>query len=191
MGTATSRASALIVLVVVLAGCGSASHDARHQASFAGVRAGAAPSSWPRAHIPGGAAMAYPPGWKRIESDSRAASAALFGPRRRFLGYLNLTPQQSNETLADWPRFRIAHNADDEDHDVRTLAVSGTVTFRDGRGRCVEDSYVTSTNAHYTELACLVRGARSGVVALGAAPPGQWTRLEPTLARAISSVTVG
>jgi hypothetical protein len=51
----------------------------------------------------------------------------------------------------------------------------------------VKDSYSTSTDRRYTEIACIVRGAAATTVIVGAATPGQWNRLSPTLTRAISS----
>jgi hypothetical protein len=100
--------------------------------------------------------MTYPPGWKRIKSDPGTASAALLSRRHLFLGYLNLTPRQSNESLANWAHFRVRHNSEDGDRDVSTLAVGTDLRFRDGSGTCVRDAYTTSTGARYVEFACLV-----------------------------------
>jgi len=52
--------------------------------------------------------LPYPPGWTPIKTDPGTASVALLGGGKRIDGYLNATPRQGNETLADWSRFR--HN---------------------------------------------------------------------------------
>ena len=52
--------------------------------------------------------LAYPPGWTPIKTDPGTASVALLGGGERIDGYLNATPRQGNETLADWSRFRPA-----------------------------------------------------------------------------------
>jgi hypothetical protein len=146
--------------------------------------AGARPAGWPTLTIPGGAAIAYPPTWTRIHSDPGTASVALFGPSHNFLGYLNLTPRQGAETLANWGRFRVDHNGDEGDRHISTVAVA---TRRNES--CVQDSYTTATNAKYVEIACLVRGRRTTVVAVGASPPQEWARISPLLHKAIASVT--
>jgi hypothetical protein len=156
---------------------------------FGWLRSGPPPSGWPVVVIPIGAAMPYPPGWQRIASDRGTASAALFDRRHDFLGYLNLTPRQSSETLADWSRFRLAHNADEHEHDVRTLAVGTGLRFSAGHGTCVRDVYTTSTNTRYIEIACLDVGRRSSVVIVGASPAQDWARISPLLERAISGVS--
>jgi hypothetical protein len=196
----------LTALALGLAGCGghtasspSASTPAARSAGtepgatarpFAGLRSRATPSAWSVAHLPDGAALPYPAGWTRIHSDPTTASAALFGPGHRFLGYLNLTPRQGQERLASWARFRVAHNADENDRHVRTLATSGVLALGGGRAVCVEDAYTTSSKARYIEIACLAVGRRAGVVIVGASPPGSWSRVAPLIERAISGVKI-
>ena len=133
--------------------------------------------------------MPIPPGWKRIKGDTGTATAALLDAHHHFVGYLNLTPRQSNETLANWGRFRVAHNADENDRNVKLLAVGAGLRFRGGHGSCVRDSYATTVGTHYIELACLVVGRRASVVIVGASPPGTWAHVSPLLEQAISSVT--
>lgn len=133
--------------------------------------------------------MPYPPGWLRIASDSGTASAALFDRGHHFLGYLNLTPRQSHETLANWTRFRPEHNAEEDEHDVRTLAVGRGISFTAGHGTCVRDAYTTITHTRYIEIACLDVGRRSSVVIVGASPSNAWGRISPILKRAIAGVT--
>jgi hypothetical protein len=114
---------------------------------------------------------------------------ALLGPSGRFFGYLNITPRQGGETLANWARFRTAHNSQEGDRHVAILADAGGLRFLTGRGACVRDSYTTATQVPYIELACLVSGRRATTVVVGAAPPGSWSRISPVLERAISSLT--
>ena len=82
---------------------------------------------------------------------------ALLAGGHRIDGYLNATPRQGTETLADWSRFRPEHNQDEGDRGLRFLAATTTARFRSGRGACVIDTYTTS-KASYHEIACLVSG---------------------------------
>jgi hypothetical protein len=139
------------------------------------------------ARLPSGrAVLAYPPGWRSIQSDPGTVSAALMGPHHLIRGYLNATPRQGNETLAGWGRFRPAHNGDEGDMNVVTDASALGLRFRTGSGSCVIDHYAT-VRAHYREIACLVRGSHASTVVVGAAVPRDWARLAPQLERAISS----
>jgi hypothetical protein len=133
--------------------------------------------------------MFYPPGWRRIRSDAGTASAALIDHRKGFLGYLNITPRQSNERIADWGRFRARQNMDENDRFVRILAMSALLRFRTGAGACVKDAYTTTTGNRYVELASLIAGRRASTVIVGATPPHTWSRISPLLERAISSMT--
>jgi hypothetical protein len=114
---------------------------------------------------------------------------ARFGPGGRFIAYLNITPRQGRETVADWARFRPDHNAEEGDRHVSTLAVGRSLRFRTGRGACIQDSYSTATHHRYIELACIVAGHRATTVVVGAAPPGSWSQVSPLIERAISAMT--
>jgi hypothetical protein len=201
MGISRRAVLGLAAFTLTLAGCGekpnsqagtsnpsplSRPHSAA-PASFGWLQPSPPPSGWRVASIPDGATMAYPPSWKRIESDPGTATAALLSSQHRFLGYLNLTPRQGNETLTNWPRFRVEHNAEENDRDVRTLTVGTGLRFRTGRGSCVRDAYTTRTGPSYIELACLVSGTRGTAVIVGASPPQFWAQISPLLERAISS----
>ncbi len=131
--------------------------------------------------------MPYPPGWQRVKADSGAASAARFDTHGHYLGYLNVTPQQGDETLANWDRFRVQHNADEGDRQVKTIAAGTGLRFLTGTGSCVKDTYVTITHARYVEIACLVAGHRATSVIVGAAPPSAWAQTGPLIERAISA----
>lgn len=172
-------------LLLALAGCGG---SARGDASgpFSWLRPASAPSSWNVAPTQGGATLAYPPGWTPIKTDPGTASVALLGGGERIDGYLNATPRQGTETLADWSRFRLQHNQDEGDRRERLLAATTSGRFRSGRGACVMDTYTTS-NANYREIACLVSGPGSSAVVVAAAPTALWDRQAATLQRAVSS----
>ena len=76
--------------------------------------------------------MAYPPGWRARAGDRGTASAALLDGDGHYLGYLNLTPRQGAETAANWPSFRLRHNAGEGDRDVTFDAAAGGLHFRTG-----------------------------------------------------------
>lgn len=180
-GTRSARAIALVSLSLVgTAACGSSTHR-----SFAWFGARAAPPSWTLVRIADGAQLAYPPGWRRAAGDPGTATADLVDAKGRFLGYLNVTPRQGAEQPAGWGAFRVAHNRQEGDREVRELGTATGLRFLDGRGSCVEDSYRTVTNARYIEIACIVRGPASASVIVAAAPPAGWPRMSPVLERAV------
>jgi hypothetical protein len=172
-------------LLVALAGCGGSARG-RASGPFAWLRPASAPSGWNVARTQTGATLTYPPGWTPLRSDRGTASVALLGGRERIDGYLNATPKQGTETLADWSRFRPRHNQGEGDRSVRLLATTTTARFRSGRGACVIDTYTTS-KANYREIACLVSGPSSSAVVVAAAPTALWNRQAATLQRAVSS----
>jgi len=111
---------------------------------------------------------------------------ALLGNGGRIDGYLNATPRQGAETLADWSRFRPQHNQGEGDRDERLDAATADVPFRSARGACVIDTYRTS-KARYREIACLVSGRGSSAVVVAAAPTALWDQQAATLHRAVAS----
>jgi hypothetical protein len=146
------------------------------------------PHGWKLARLPSGnATFAYPRTWRPIRTDPGTASVALLGHGRSIRGYLNLTPRQGTETLANWPSFRIEHLGDEGSTDVRLIASAHGLGFRSGRGTCVIDSYRTS-RARYREIACLVAGTRTSSVVVGAAPSKTWAQQAGTIERAIASL---
>jgi hypothetical protein len=201
-GGAARLALTLGVLGLGVAGCGSsapvharsppqrsaATTASSQPTGFGWLRPTGAPSGWHTARIAIGATMAYPTGWRTSKSDPGTVSEVLESGRGRLVGYLNLTPRTPNERLADWPRFRVAHNGEDNDRQVRALAAGGGLPFATGTGSCVRDSYITTSAARYIEIACLVVGSRSGVVIVAAAPPTEWHQLAPQLERVVESV---
>ena len=177
--------------VLVGAAAVNASVDGRPPA-FRWLQPRPAPSGWKVARLPSGAAtFAHPSTWRPIRTDPGTASVALLGEGRSIRGYLNATPRQGAETLANWPSFRIEHLRDDDgSKDVRLIASAHGLRFRSGRGSCVIDSYRT-TRTRYREIACLVAGARTSSVIVGAAPSRTWTQRAATIKRAISSLRTG
>jgi hypothetical protein len=146
------------------------------------------PLSWKLARLPSGAAtFAYPRAWRPIRTDPGTASVALLGQGGSIRGYLNATPRQGTETLANWPSFRIQHLSEEGSRDVRRIAGAHGLGFRSGRGSCVIDSYRTS-RTRYREIACLVAGTRTSSVLVGAAPSKNWAQQAETVERAITSL---
>lgn len=201
MGTRTSKprtnpAVALALAaatVVALAACGSSSRGAgqggvSRGGSFSWLRPQRPPGDWKLVRIRNGAELAYPPTWRPQHGDPGTATAVLLRPDGAYLGYLNLTPQQGDETLADWSSFRPDHNRNEGDRAVTRLAAATGLRFPTGTGSCVKDAYTTDIGARFIEIACLVAGARADSVIVGAAPPDAWRRTSATLERAIASV---
>lgn len=201
---ATPRASralvvallALIVAALAVGGCGGASAPSTTSASgavaggaFPALRPSPPPAGWRSATLPSGAVLAYPASWRRIHGDAGTATAALRDAHGHFLGYLNLTPRQGRETLANWATFRPAHNREEGDTDVALQSAARDVPFRGGaHGSCVRDVYSATTSGRFVEIACLVHGPRTDSVIVAAAPPAEWARQWPTLRRALEAV---
>jgi hypothetical protein len=189
----------LATLALAAAGCGggysggssrstSAPQAASQPRAFVWLRPSPAPRAWHTSRLPGGVArLAYPPSWQSIRSDPGTVSAAVRAPTGEIRGYLNATPQQGAETASNWSSFRLDHNRDEGDMDVKPVASATNLRFRDGHGSCVIDTYTTSTGRGYREIACIVAGASATTVVVGAAPPAQWSRQGPALEHAISS----
>jgi hypothetical protein len=185
--TAAAIAVALfaVALVATVGGRGE-SRGRRASAPFAWLHPTSPPLGWKIARTAGGATFGYPPGWRPIRTDPGTASVALLGRAGRIDGYLNATPRQGGETLANWIRFRPQHNSGEGDRDEHIIASTRNAHFRAGHGSCVIDTYATS-KASYREIACLVIGKRSTAVMVAAAPNALWDRRAATLERATSS----
>jgi hypothetical protein len=173
------------VVLVALAGCGG-SGDGRASGPFAWLKPAAPPTGWNVARTLGGGTLAYPPGWTPIKTDPGTASVAVLGQGGRIEGFLNATPRQGTETLANWSHFRPQHNQGEGDGHEHVVAATAGAHFRSGRGACVIDTYTTA-KAAYREIACLVTGPRSSAVVVAAAPSALWDRQAATLERAVSS----
>jgi hypothetical protein len=176
-----------VAAVVLVLGVGAGQSGQRPTSGpFAWLHPASPPTGWTVARLAGGATLAYPPGWKQVKTDPGTASAALLSGSGRIVGYLNATPKQGAETLANWSRFRPAHNRGEDDRNVRLIASARNLKFRGGRGSCVIDTYTTS-KARYREIACLVSGRGSSAVIVAAAPVELWNHQAATLRRAVSS----
>lgn len=147
------------------------------------------PTGWRVVRIANGATMPYPPGWRRTAGDVGTATAVLRSADHQFLGYLNLTPQQGDESLSNWGSFRLGHDAREGDRGVKALAGATNLRFRTGLGSCIRDAYTTAAEVRYIELACLVAGPKVTSVIVGAAPPQIWGRMSSLIERAISAFT--
>jgi hypothetical protein len=178
----------VVVLIIVLLAAGSASRR-RASGPFAWLRPASLPVGWHVARTPVGAALAYPPGWTAIKTDPGTASVALRGSGGRIDGYLNVTPKQGAETLANWSRFRLQKNRAEGARNVHLLAATSDAHFRSALGSCVIDTYTTSLTT-YEEIACLVSGPRSSDVVVAAAPARLWQERSAVLERAVSSFVV-
>ena len=178
----------VVALIIALATAGGTS-PRRASGAFAWLQPASPPVGWHVARTPTGAALAYPPGWSAIKTDPGTASVALRGNGGRIDGYLNVTPKQGAETLANWSRFRPQKNRAEGARNVRLLAAASDAHFRSARGSCVIDAYTTSLTS-YQEIACLVSGARSSEVVVAAAPTGRWREHVAVLERAVSSFVV-
>lgn len=198
---AATAALATVALAAAVAGCQSSAPAAAHSGerpllpkvpSVHLLTAHRAPSGWHFLLLQDrGAVLAFPPSMHPVRSDGGAVSAAQFGAAGSYLLYLNATPRQGNETLSDWPRFRINHVADEEHAVPHLLAASQGVRFLGGTGTCIVDSYVTKVKSnHYTEVACYVQGKTNSSVIIGAAPTADWASASGPLMRAVAAYQV-
>ncbi len=189
-------ATAGLAAALALAGCGggrsagvsATASPARTTSAppFAWLAPGPAGPAWREAALPSGAALAQPPGWRPVRTDPGTKSFAVLASSGAIVAYLNATPRQGAETLANWPSFRVHHNAQEGSRDVRTLAAAHGLRFRSGPGSCVIDQYRTSART-YREIACLVAGPSRATVVVAAATPELWPREAPVLEHAISA----
>lgn len=194
--------------VVLVAGCGGSSRSSTPSSaaseaapsslspaavagSFGWLHTSAPTPGWPRATLAHGrASAAYPPAWAAIRTDPGTATTALLGPHKAIIGYLNLTPRQGGETMANWAAFRLRHNVEEGDRAVLKEASARGLVFPSGaKGSCVVDRYETAI-ARYREIACLAGAGRGTTVVVAAAPRGEWAAQASTLRREIASLRV-
>ena len=176
-----------MLAATLIAACGGGGAGSGHPSAFAWPHPASVPPGWAVAHLRAGGALAYPSSWRRVHSDPGTASAARMDPGSDLIAeYLNATPQQGDETLANWTTFRPAHNREEGDSRVQVLGAARGLRFRNGQGSCVIDRYRTSRTS-YQEIACLVRASRGGNVVVAAALASQWTEDAPALERAVSA----
>jgi hypothetical protein len=185
--TAVAIAAVVIAVFVVSAGPGSPAGPA-----FPPLRTAAAPASWHHLMLPNGTAvLSYPPALRPLGGDKDAVSAARLSPAGAFQLYLNATPRQGRENLADWATFRLHLLRSDDAASARQLAAAQGIKFRGGTGSCVIDRYITRIGGHhFQEIACLVRGHTSASVIVAAAPAATWAQARPLLLRAVAAYLV-
>jgi hypothetical protein len=188
-------AALALASAATLAACGSSGGEEElsgpavpaNAAAFAWLHPQAAPAGWKVKELPSGnASLAYPGTWRLTRTDPGTVTASLHRGGQ-IVGYLNITPQGGDETLANWASFRPAHNREEGDLHLVPIASATGLRFRNGTGSCVKDQYGTETGHRYREIACIVRGPSATTVIVGSAPPGDWAQLSPTLERAVSS----
>lgn len=160
---------------------------------FGWLRPHPAPAGWVRARLPHqAAALSYPAWLHHQPGDAGTVTVGLNSRTGTVLAYLNVTPQQGDESLRDWSGFRLAHLREDGDRAVRLDARSSAVAFPGGRGSCVMDDYTTRMHGnHYREIACFVRAAGHGSVLVAATAATEWQQYGGVLERAVSAYRAG
>jgi hypothetical protein len=162
-------------------------------AGFAWFRPGAAPAAWRRASLPGQqATLFYPNSLRPMPGDHGTVTVGRDSRSGTVLAYLNVTPRQGDETLRDWPGFRLAHLRDDGTTAVHLDGVSPSLHFRGGQGRCVIDNCTTKIHSnHYQEIACFVQGTHAASVLVAATSARTWLAYRPLLDQVVSSYQAG
>jgi hypothetical protein len=198
MGAVTAASLVGAAVVVLLAGARSspgsrvvnARARARPASAFSWLRPRAAPAGWVGTSIEsGGAVLFHPPGWSQTRGDKGTVSFSLRSRRGLYRGYLNVTPRQGAERLADWADFRTRRNRAEGDRRVRERAAAEGLQFAAASGSCVIDDYLSRVGSNpYTELACITSGRRYTDVFVGAALSRDWARLGPLIERAASAL---
>ncbi|MFF2243541.1 hypothetical protein ACFVTM_05115 [Arthrobacter sp. NPDC058130] len=176
-------------------GCGSRTGNRAPAASpsgatpFAWFHAGQAPAGWQSMELPDATAvLSVPPDASPVPGDPGSVSATAKAPNGDLRIYLNATPQQGEESLSNWPEFRLAHLTGENAASANRLADRAGMPFRGGVGSCVEDTYVTRVGAHkYREIACLVAGSQGGSVLVAAAPADAWDQYSPVIEQAVDA----
>jgi hypothetical protein len=195
--SATARggiAAAGLILSFLVSACGSAGSAATggHAVSagvLASLRTQAAPHDWRQVRLSaGGAALAAPPGWRRVSGDPGSATFVMGADADRPRAYLNATPATEEEQLGSWVGFRLSHNREEGDRDVRLLASRGELRLGGSVAtRCMQDTYISGSTS-YTEIACLAQAASGRTVIVAASPTPAWHLERATLMRAIDAV---
>ena len=191
-----AAAAGLTALCLALFGCASQSGTAREKAASAGFgwfHPGPAPGAWLRASLTGhGATLSYPGSLRAEEGDHGTLAFGSTARSGEVLVYLNVTPKQGDETLRNWPEFRLEHLREDGHSAVHLDGVSGSLSFRGGQGRCVSDSYTTDIHHNnYHEIACIVRGAHATSVLVAATSTAAWRAQQALLEQVVSSYQAG
>jgi hypothetical protein len=176
------------------------SQPARSPLAQAGAPAGFAwfrprfpsPGNWLQASLAGrSGVLSYPRMLRPMHGDPGAVTFGLNTRAGAVLVYLNVTPRQGDETLPNWPHFRVAHLAEEGQRAVRVDATSAILPFQGGQGRCVVDDYTSSVhNNRYREIACLVRGAHASSVVIAATRVAAWAQYGTLLEQVVNGYAV-
>ena len=156
--------------------------------SFAWLASTTPPATWARLAVPSGlGTLSSPPGFRTVPGDPGTLSVALLSAGGTYLGYLNVTPHQGDETLQDWAAFRLSHLREDDTVSVHEDAMVRSVRTAAGVRSCVADDYVTTIgHHHFHEVACDVMSGSGSSVVVAATPSGDpahvWSELESALA---------
>jgi hypothetical protein len=156
--------------------------------SFGWLASTTPPATWARLAVPSGlGTLSSPPGFRTVEGDPGTLSVAIRNSVGTYLGYLNVTPHQGDETLRDWATFRLSHLLDDEAVSVHEDARVTAFRTATGARSCVTDDYVTTVgHHHFHEVACYVMSGSVSSVVVAATPSGDpahvWTQLESAVA---------
>jgi hypothetical protein len=134
--------------------------------------------------------LSYPPRFELASGDRGTVTLEMRDGTGKIIGFLNATPRQGSETLANWPAFRIDHQHDEETQ-IHEEGRRFDLAFRGGSGSCVIDHYLTPQGRHaYREIACLVVGPRQASVIVASAPPELWSTIGKELEQAVSAYEV-
>jgi len=190
--TSASNTAASSTGTTQTSGAGQSSARHREPAGFTWFRATPIPRGWHRVSLPDGqAVLSYPGSLHAMTADQGTVSEGLTTKSGTVLVYLNVTPKQGDETLSDWPDFRVGHLLGDTASAAKITGRATGLEFRGGNGSCVLDSYVTKKHAnHYREIACFVQGAHTASVLVAAAPAGDWGTYQGLLEEAVSAYAV-
>jgi len=132
--------------------------------------------------------LSYPGSLRPMPGDPGTVTVGSTSRSGAVLVYLNVTPRQGDETLRDWPSFRVDHLREEGQTGVRVDDVSPWLDFRGGRGRCVIDNYTNKIHGnHYREIACYVQGAHAASVLVAASPAAAWQATAALLEKVVSS----
>jgi hypothetical protein len=152
----------------------------------------ASPGSWLQASLAGrSGVLSYPGMLRPMHGDPGTVTFGLNTRAGAVLVYLNVTPRQGDETLQNWPRFRVGHLAEEGQRAVRVDATSAMLPFQGGQGRCVVDDYTSRVhNNRYREIACLVRGAHASSVVIATTRVATWAQYGTLLEQVVNGYAV-
>jgi hypothetical protein len=157
--------------------------------SFGWLASTAPPAAWARLTVPSGlGTLASPPGFRTVAGDPGTLSVALRNSTGTYLGYLNVTPHQGDETLRDWATFRLSHLLGDDAVNVHEDASVRSVRTAAGVRSCVTDEYETTVgHHHFHEVACYVTSGSVSSVVVAATPLGDPAHVWNQLKRAVAA----